>query len=87
MEDRNQNQFRAISAEGEDAEKLTAQSAHIDAHEVWQAAMQVIERYPQEPATTALQFADAAFQFKDFYMVLFWRAVARRIKELRGTAG
>lgn len=82
METEIERHFRAILVEGEDAEKIAAQSAYINPVEVTRAARQLMERYPHEPAATAVEFAEAALILQEFYLVLFWRRVARRIREL-----
>jgi hypothetical protein len=55
---------------------------YVEDIEVWRAAQQVINQYPEEPELAAPQRADAAYEVGDMFNFELWRRVAKAVREL-----
>jgi hypothetical protein len=53
--------------------------------DVWRAAQQIINRYPDEPELVACQRADAAYELGDMFNFALWQRVAGAVKQLLHT--
>jgi len=52
--------------------------------EIWQAAQQIIAKYPGEPEIAACQLADAAWATGDKDKFEQWMHIAKAVRELVG---
>ena len=53
--------------------------------DVWRAAQQIINRYPEEPEFAACQRADAAYEAGDMFNFALWQRVAKAVAKLQQT--
>jgi hypothetical protein len=57
-------------------------SRQVENIEIWRAAQQIINRYPEEPLLEACQRADAAYTAGDLVNFDLWQRAAQAVKEL-----
>jgi len=53
--------------------------------DVWRAAQQIINQYPEEPELAACHRADAAYEAGDMFNFELWQRVAKAVTELLRT--
>jgi hypothetical protein len=55
---------------------------YVEDIEVWRAAQQIINLYPDEPELAAGQRADAAYEADDMFNFDLWTRIAKAVREL-----
>lgn len=58
------------------------ESTRIQDIDVWRAAKQMIELYPNDPEMAAAQRADAAYEAGDMFNFDLWTRINRAVAEL-----
>lgn len=58
------------------------ESARIADLDVWRAAQQIIELYPNDPEMAAAQRADSAYEQGDMFNFDLWTRVTKAVTEL-----
>ncbi len=61
---------------------MVADSSRVSDIDVWRAAKQLIELYPNDPVMAAAHRADSAYEQGDMFNFTLWGRIANAIAEL-----
>jgi hypothetical protein len=61
---------------------MAGESTRIQDIDVWRAAKQMIDLYPNDPEMAAAQRADAAYEAGDMFNFDLWTRIAKAVTEL-----